>query len=105
MKKIKTQRFYYKGTEFQYRIAEPALRRYKHETGKSILVEISKESSKIIEVLYYTVCWEGATVSLKEFVRDWKTGRVNLLNGGKGYSLLEIYKLLKRSVRRFKLEN
>lgn len=99
------QSFYYKGEEFKYRIQEASLRRFKTETGMSIISEITKGGVGLARVLYYCVCWNGRLVSRVEFENDWKLGMVMTRPGSKReYATSGIIKLLRNAVKKYQLD-
>lgn len=99
------QSFYYRGSVYKYRIQETSLKRYKRDTGKSILSEIKCGGEHLAAVLYYCVCWCGTDVSRQEFETDWKTGNVYMRAGTKReYQTSGIIRLIRKAVKDYRIE-
>lgn len=102
--KTKKQTFYYNGNEYQYRILPGSLLRFERETGRRVESTIYRGTADLISVLYYCVCWGVESVSRNGFVEDWKQGRVLFRPGAREYNTLEISRLIKNAIIRFKRE-
>lgn len=98
------QTFYYNGDTYMYRVSEAGLKRYIKETGNSILQELSKRPENIVRILYYTVCWGAVSVSVDQFVNDYRRGWLRFRPGLGEHSILGIRRIIRNAVRTYQLE-
>lgn len=72
------------------------------ETGKRADEIIFGSSEGFRTILYYCTMWKGETVTLDEFLRDFRLGAVSFRPGRREFSIVGLRRLFMNRILEFK---